>query len=155
RHLGKYNAAGQLMTRTCAEYRQVLDLLVNRGTPTFAPLSERLYRSSADRAECRALAPQVRSDSRSDAATNLADLGRMLAAPRDNVSRGGLLTSAEPILDAREAVRLLSARLAEFFQDPSAVRVRLSDGIVADAAAGGNCIKLRADACFTLREIRL
>jgi uncharacterized protein (TIGR02421 family) len=31
----------------------------------------------------------------------------------------------------------------------------LSDGIVADAAAGSDYIKLRDDACFTLREIRL
>jgi uncharacterized protein (TIGR02421 family) len=141
RRLGKYNAAGQLMTRTCAEYRQVLDLLVNRGTPEFAALSERLYGSSAD------------SFHAGD--TNLADLGRLLAAPLDNLSHDGLLAAVEPILDAREAVHLLTARLTEFFQDPSAVRVRLSDGIVADAAAGGNCIKLRADACFTLREIRL
>jgi uncharacterized protein (TIGR02421 family) len=139
--LGKYNAAGQIMTRRCAEYRQVLDLLVNRGTPTFGALSEHLYGSSADRFHAGNL--------------NLADLGRTLATPLDNLSRDETLGAAEPVLNAREAVRLLSTRLAEFFQDPSIVRVCLSDGIVADAAAGGGCIKLRKDARFTPREIRL
>src|SRR5207248_10595704 len=54
------------------------------------------------------------------------------------------------------AVQALSARLAPFFRDPAAaVRVKLSDGIVADAVAGGDCIKVRADARFTPREVRL
>ena len=35
------------------------------------------------------------------------------------------------------------------------MRVRLSDGIVADAAAGCDYIKIRHDARFTLREVRL
>jgi uncharacterized protein (TIGR02421 family) len=139
--LGKYNAAGQIMSRMCAEYRQVLDLLVNRGTPAFSALSERLYGSSAD--SFHAGDP------------NLADLGRMLAGTLDNLSRDGMLVPAEPVLDGAEAVRVLTERLADFFGNPSAVRVRLSDGIVADAAAGGDYIKLREDACFTLREVRL
>ncbi len=79
----------------------------------------------------------------------------MLAGTLDNLSRDGALKPAEPILDGVETVRVLSERLAEFFRNPLAVRVRLSDGIVADAAAGGDYIKLREDATFTLREIRL
>ncbi len=139
--LGKYNAAGQIMTRMCAEYRQVVDLLVGRGTPAFAALSERLYGSS--------------SDSFHAGDPTLADLARTLAATLDNLSRDALLSAAEPMFDAAEAMRLLSARLSDFFHDPSAVRIRLSDGIVADAAAGCDYIKLREDATFTLREIRL
>ena len=139
--LGKYNAAGQIMTRMCAEYRQVLDLLDNRGTPAFSALSERLYGSSAD--SFHAGDP------------TLADLGRMLAGTLDNLARDGALLPAEPVLDGVETVRVLSERLAEFFRNPSAVRVRLSDGIVADAAAGCDYIKLRGDASFTLREVRL
>jgi uncharacterized protein (TIGR02421 family) len=139
--LGKYNAAGQIMTRMCAEYRQVLDLLVHRGTPAFAALSERLYGSSAD--SFHAGDP------------TLADLGRLFAGSLDNLSRDALLAPAEPVLNAVEAMRVLSERLTCFFQTPSAVRIRLSDGIVADAAAGSDYIKLRADACFTLRDLRL
>lgn len=139
--LGKYNAAGQIMTRMGAEYRQVLDLLAGRGTPAFSALSERLYGSSAD--SFHAGDP------------NLADLGRMLAGTLDNLSRDAEFAPAEPVLDAAEAVRVLAERLAGFFQNSAAVRVRLSDGIVADAAAGSDYIKLREDACFTLRDLRL
>ena len=46
--LGRYNAAGQIMARMCEEYRQVVDLLVHRGTPPFAAISERLYGSVPD-----------------------------------------------------------------------------------------------------------
>jgi len=139
--LGKYNAAGQMMTRTCAEYRQVVDLLASRGTPTFAALSERLYGGSAD--SFHAGDP------------TLADLGRTLSGSLENLSHDTLLSPEEPALDASEAMRVLSERLAGFFDNPSAVRIRLSDGIVADAAAGSDYIKLRRDARFTLRDIRL
>lgn len=139
--LGKYNAAGQIMTRMCAEYRQVVDLLLNRGTVTFAALSERLYGSSAD--SFHAGDP------------NLADLGGMLSGSLDNLARDSQLSAAEPLLDAAEAMQLLAQRLTTFFENPSAVRIRLSDGIVADAAAGSDYIKLRGEARFTLRDIRL
>lgn len=139
--LGKYNAAGQIMTRTCAEYRQVVQLLVSRGTPAFAALSERLYGGSAD--SFHAGDP------------TLADLGQMLASSLDNLARDAQLVPDEPALDAGEAMSVLSERLTGFFGNSAAVRIRLSDGIVADAAAGSDYIKLRRDARFTLREIRL
>ncbi|HEY7326694.1 MAG TPA: flavohemoglobin expression-modulating QEGLA motif protein [Gemmataceae bacterium] len=139
--LGKYNAAGQIMSRTCAEYRQVIDLLVSRGTPAFASLSERLYGGSAD--SFHAGDP------------TLADLGRMLSGSLDNLSHDALLALEEPTFNANEAMDVLSDRLTGFFHHPSAVRIRLSDGIVADAAAGSDYIKLRREARFTLRDIRL
>jgi uncharacterized protein (TIGR02421 family) len=52
-------------------------------------------------------------------------------------------------------VRVLAARLAAHFGESSGLRVRLSDGIVADAAAGSDYIKIRGDARFTLRDVRL
>src|SRR5438270_586829 len=60
----------------------------------------------------------------------------------------------ETTLDARETVATLAARLEGYFQDPSAVRVQLSDGIVADAAAGSDYIKVRSNARFTPRDVR-
>jgi uncharacterized protein (TIGR02421 family) len=139
--LGKYNAAGQIMTRMSEEYRQVLDLLVNRGTPAFSTLSERLYGSSAD--SFHAGDP------------NLADLGQMLAGTLDNLAGDSAFAPAEPVLSATDAVRTLSERLTDYFHDRAAVRVRLSDGIVADAAAGSAYVKLRDDAVFTSRDLRL
>jgi uncharacterized protein (TIGR02421 family) len=52
-------------------------------------------------------------------------------------------------------VELLSERLGGYFQDNGAIRVRLSDGIVADAAAGSDYLKIRGSARFSPREIRL
>lgn len=139
--LGKYNAAGQIMMRMCAEYRQVVDLLISRGTPAFAALSERLYGGSRD--SFHAGDP------------TLADLGRMLSGSLENLARDSLFAPEEPVLSVTEAMRILSDRLTGFFHDPAAVRIRMSDGIVADAAAGSDYIKLRRDARFTMREIRL
>src|SRR5579884_2611316 len=82
RRLGKYNAAGQIMTRMCMEYRQVVDLLTSRGTPAFAALSERLYGGSAD---CFHAGDPT-----------LADLGRMLSGSLDNLPCDPLLAPDEP-----------------------------------------------------------
>jgi uncharacterized protein (TIGR02421 family) len=141
RRLGRYNAAGQIMLRMCEEYREVLDLLVSRGTPQFGRISERLYGSSSD---CfHAGEP------------SLADLGQLMATILDNLAHETIVSAEAPTLDAAQTVRLLGDRLADYFGDPQAVRVKLSDGIVADAAAGGDTIKIRGDACFTAREARL
>jgi uncharacterized protein (TIGR02421 family) len=59
------------------------------------------------------------------------------------------------VFSAADAVRVLSARLGEFFKGAAPVRVRLSESIVADAAAGVDYIKVRGDARFTARQLRL
>jgi uncharacterized protein (TIGR02421 family) len=141
RLLGKYNAAGQIMARMCEEYRQVVDLLEQRGTATFCVISERLYGSS--------------SDSFHAGDPSLADLGHMLSSILDNLSHEAIFGPEEPTLDAGETVQALSARLGGHFRNGGAVRVQLSDGIVADAAAGSDYIKVRRDARFTAREVRL
>jgi uncharacterized protein (TIGR02421 family) len=139
RQLGAFNAPGQIMARMCQEYREVVYLLSERGTPRFAEVSERLYGGTSD------------SFHAGDA--NLADLGRMMSDTLDNLARDAVF-DGEETLDANQTVELLSARLSAYFHDCSGLRVRLSDGIAADAAAGGDSIKIRRDACFTAREIR-
>jgi uncharacterized protein (TIGR02421 family) len=141
RCLGRYNAAGQIMLRMCQEYREVIELLVHRGTPQFTQISERLYGSS--------------SDSFHAGEANLADLGHMMSSILDNLSHEAIFGTEEPLLDATETVRVLAGRFAEYFGDAQAVRVQLSDGIVADAAAGSDYLKIRGDARFTPREVRL
>jgi uncharacterized protein (TIGR02421 family) len=140
RQLGEFNAPGQIMARMCQEYREVVRLLTHRGTPVFGEISERLYGSA--------------TDSFHAGDPNLADLGHMLSDTLDHLSHETIFGQEEPSLDARQAVELLQERLLSFFQSPEPVRVKLSDGIVADAAAGHDCIKIRGDARFTLRELR-
>ncbi len=141
RTLGVDHAAGRMLARMCAEYRLVVELIAARGTPAFGDLSRRLYGGTADRFHA--------------GAPTLADLGRAMAAMLDNLAGEALVGREAPTLDARQTVTMLTERLTAFFQDGTAVRVRLSDGIVADAAAGCDYIKIRADARFTPREVRL
>jgi uncharacterized protein (TIGR02421 family) len=141
RQLGEFNAPGQIMARMCQEYREVVDLLAHRGSRTFADISERLYGSA--------------SDSFHAGDPNLVDLGHMMSDILDNLSHETIFGRDDPELDAPQAVDLLSGRLKEYFRDPEAVRVRLSDGIVADAAAGSDYIKVRQNARFTARQLRL
>lgn len=141
RQLGEFNAPGQIMSRMCQEYREVVQLLLHRGTPIFGEISERLYGSA--------------SDSFHAGDPNLADLGHMMSEILDNLSHESIFGYPEPTHDARQSVEILSAKLENYFGDPEAVRVMLSDGIVADAAAGSDYIKIRSNAAFTAREIRL
>src|SRR5438132_702011 len=113
RQLGEYNAPGQIMTRMCQEYREVVRLLTSRGTRGFAEISERLYGSA--------------SDSFHAGDPNLADLGHMMSEILDNLSHESIFGYEEPTLDSQQTVAALSSRLAAYFQDPSAVRVQLSD----------------------------
>jgi uncharacterized protein (TIGR02421 family) len=140
RQLGEFNGPGQIMTRMCEEYREVVNMLAHRGTRAFAESSERLYGSS--------------SDSFHAGDPNLADLGHMLSSILDNLSHETIFGQKEQALDAPRTVDMLTSRLAEYFHDPAAVRVQLADGIVADAAAGSDYIKVRRNATFTQREVR-
>jgi uncharacterized protein (TIGR02421 family) len=141
RQLGRLNGPGQIMARMCQEYREVIHMLVQRGTPHFAEISERLYGSS--------------SDSFHAGDPTLMDLGQMMSDNLDQLSQDSIFDPEEPSLVAPQAVEVLSQRLQQFFRDPNGVRVKLSDGIVADAAAGSDYIKVRQDARFTPRELRL
>ncbi|HEV3257696.1 MAG TPA: flavohemoglobin expression-modulating QEGLA motif protein [Gemmataceae bacterium] len=141
RQLGEFNAPGQIMSRMCQEYREVVWLLTHRGTRAFAETSERLYGSA--------------SDSFHAGDPNLADLGHMMSDILDNLSHETIFGQEEPALDARQTVEMLSALLSAHFRDQAAVRVQISDGIVADAAAGSDYIKIRGNARFTPREVRL
>jgi uncharacterized protein (TIGR02421 family) len=141
RQLGEFNAPGQIMSRMCQEYREVVHLLTHRGSRAFGEISERLYGSS--------------SDSFHAGEPNLADLGHMMSDVLDNLTHDTIFGPEEATLSAAETVDDLSARLAGYFRDPAAVRVKLSDGIVADAAAGSDYLKVRGDARFTPRQVRL
>lgn len=141
RQLGEFNGPGQIMARMCEEYRDVVHLLTHRGSRTFAEISERLYGSS--------------SDSFHAGDPNLADLGHMMSDILDQLSHEAIFGNQEPLLDAQQTVQELAARLANYFGDQAAVRVKVSDGIMADSAAGSDYIKIRANAKFSAREVRL
>lgn len=141
RELGQDDAPGQIMARMCREYRDVVHMLAARGTRAFSEASQRLYGSAADRFHGGDL--------------KLADLGKAMGDVLATLSNDPCLTRVEATVGAPEAVQLLAERLTAYFRDPLAVRVKLSDGIVADAAAGSDYIKIRGNVCFTPRQVRL
>ena len=78
----------------------------------------------------------------------------MMSDILDNLSHEAIFSTHEPRLVAGDVVETLTHRLQEYFQEPGAMRVKLSDGIVADAAAGSDSIKVRSNAQFSPREVR-
>lgn len=140
RKLGQYSGVGSIMQRMCYEYGRVIDMLEARGTPKFTEISQELYGSSGD-------AFHVGAPTLKDLATLVTGT---LAKLKDKVK-----TDADvPRYTSAEAVTMLRERLATYFSDQDNIRVELSDGIIADAAAGADRIKIHEGLKFSLREIR-
>ena len=140
RKLGQYSGVGSLMQRMCYEYCRVIEMIVARGTPRFTEVSQELYGSSDD--AFHAGAPTLK-----DLATLVTDTLLNIKDQVDTVDDEKKYTSAE-------AVSILSEKLANYFSDKKNIRVELSDGIIADAAAGADRIKIHQNLKFSAREIR-
>jgi len=139
--LGGANPAGQLMDRMCDEYLEVLELIAARGTDEFSAISQHLYGSARDAFHA--------------GGPSLADLSEAIDASLRAIDESSFLDEAVREIPTGEAVALLQERLDRVFSDPTArVRVTESDGIVADAAAGSDYIKLRKDARFSEHDLR-
>ena len=139
--LGGFNPAGRIMTRMCREYETVLAMLEARGTPDFARYSAELYGRSTDALHA--------------GQASLADLAAQLEGALRNIDEHAFLEQATRDIPTGVAVERLQARLdREFAGHDLHVNVRADDGIIADAAAGSDYIKLRADALFSERDLR-
>jgi uncharacterized protein (TIGR02421 family) len=142
RRLGNFNPVGAILRLRCREYIDVVRMLEARGTPAFAALSRELYGSPGD--VFHAGDP------------TLADLSSLMSEALANIDRSQIFPPEEKPIDAEQAVGILQQRLDLAFSNPEhAVRVMISDGIVADAAAGSDYLKIRKDARFNERELRL
>lgn len=138
RELGTLNPCGAMMLRMCKEYRAVLSMLSLRGTPDFSAIAQGLYGSTFDRFHA--------------GDPTLGDLGRTMARVLSRLKDDAIMTPEERTIDAQTAVKTLGEQLDAYF-GPGLVEVKLSDGVVADAAAGADYIKIRADAKFAERDL--
>ena len=139
--LGQYSPVTRLMKRQCDEYIRAVQMLSARGTPAFSELSMELYGSPDD--VFYAGGPR------------LSHLGFLLF---------DVLTSLDVKLQSaadverytpEQAQSILQARLNVFFdQHQGKVNVMVSDGMIADAAAGADSIKLSKQAMFSDRELK-
>lgn len=141
RKLGQYSGVGSIMQRMCREYTRVVEMLLVRGTPKFTEISQELYGSSEDAFHI--------------GAPTLKDLATLVTNTLANI-KDQVVTEADiEKYSSEEAVTILSKRLATYFTDKNrAVRVEISDGILADASAGAEKIKIHKGLTFSEREIR-
>jgi uncharacterized protein (TIGR02421 family) len=143
RELGEGDAIGGIMLKTALEYRDVVRMLAARGTASFYAWSRKLYGSPKDKFP--------------DGKSTVRDLGRVLYGILTSVDEwSGSMHVTSPAyartIDAPEAARQLGERLATFFGD-AYVRCEADDGILADAAAGSDYVKVRTGAKFNARDI--
>lgn len=142
RLLGQFNPAGNIMQRMCREYREVVRMLEARGTPEFSKISQELYGSSED--AFYAGAPRLR------------DLAELITNVLLNIKSHTRNESDELRYTSEQAVEILGERLGTYFEgSDKRLRVILSDGILADAAAGAEAIKIRPGLTFSERQLRV
>lgn len=139
--LGQYSAETRLIKRQCDEYIRAVQMLAARGTPLFSELSMELYGSPSD--VFYAGGPK------------LSLMGSLLF---------DVLTALDVQLQSEadvkrhtpeEAQALLQMRLSPFFNHhQDKITVMVSDGMVADASAGADSIRLSQQAMFSDRDLR-
>lgn len=142
KELGEFNPVGSIMRRMCQEYNTVVRMLEARGLPEFTNLSQQLYGGASDAFHA--------------GDPTLADLAALMTESLTKIDQESLEEDKEKAISGEEAVALLQDRLNRAFPDPGRpVRVMLSDGIVSDASAGSDYLKIRKEARFNERDLRL
>lgn len=140
RQLGQYSGVGSIMMRMCREYASVVEMLMARGTPKFTEISQELYGSSEDAFHV--------------GAPTLKDLATLVTTTLSNIKNQVTTDADIKNISSEEAVAILTKRLGSYFGDKTP-RVEISDGILADAAAGAERIKIHKGLMFSEREIRI
>jgi uncharacterized protein (TIGR02421 family) len=142
RQIGEHPVA-LLMQRMCDEYVTVVDLLKARGSKQFYHYSQQLYGGSNDAFYVGA--PTVQ------------DLAHVVSSVLKFVHSQPSSYLDQTTYSASEAVNILNQRLASYFQRDSQSNplVKISNHIIADAAAGAESIKLKRGQRFSERQLRI
>lgn len=136
--LGRDDQIGKLLREMVAEYTEVITMLENRGKKEFWVSSRKLYGSPKD---------HIYGDK-----NTISDLGCMMYTILSNITAHDFGEPPRDELSAEQVVDILNHRFSAYFPD-GMVTAKLSDGIVADAAAGGDTVKIRADSKFSFRDV--
>lgn len=138
RELGRDDSLGKILSEMCDQYRCVVELLKARGTPDFLTHTHTLYGSTYD---------HFRGDKRA-----IHEIGEHMCHIFAHEAAARLSQEFPKTLNAEQAVAILGERMGRYFHSDE-VFVRLSDGIVSDAAAGGDTIKMNSNAMFSERDL--
>lgn len=145
KELGQFNEVGMILQRMCREYSIVVEMLKARGTQSFTKYSQQLYGSSND--AFYAGAPTL-NDLAIVLSHTLSYLHQQTKSPKDIKK-----------YTSEQVVEILGKRLKKYFSEKGEqsdqVRVKLSDDIIADAAAGAEFIKIRSQGMFSKRDIKV
>jgi uncharacterized protein (TIGR02421 family) len=136
--LGKRDRVGEILTRNCREFEDAVRMLMARGTPQFYRYARMLYGSP--------------KDVLGDGLTTLRQLSLLLDEILVSIAKTRLGVNYPKLIPAEDVVAELNRRLTDYFHE-NAVRVKLDDGIVSDAAAGSDYIKIKRGALFSTRDI--
>lgn len=136
--LGDDNPLGQLLESIVDEYVDVCQLINHRGKKEFHDYSKKLYGSPSD---------HLRSDH-----NTIFEMGQLLYGILGKINKTLEIPNSDKSITAEETVSILSERMKSYFGE-NVVDVQLSDGIVADAAAGGDKIKIKSQTLFSMRDI--
>lgn len=140
RQLGPFSGVGSIMQRMCYEYCRVVQMLEARGTPRFTEISQELYGSSEDAFHI--------------GAPTLKDLGSLVSETLNKIKDQVRTEADDETFTSKDVVEILRKRLEKFFNQGDSISVELSDGIIADASAGADRIKIHDGLKFSKREIR-
>lgn len=138
--LGGQDPLGAILQETIEQYELVVELVSQRGKPGFQKASQQLYGSARD---------HLRGDK-----MTLIEMGQRLCHIFSLPAAKHLAAAYPKNIPADEAVRQLQRRLLPYFAD-SAFTVKETDGIVSDASAGGDCIKVNTHAAFSSLDLQV
>ena len=138
--LGKSDDLGQILRHTADQYLIVIDMLEQRGKPGFLSHSQQLYGSARD---------HMRGDRKT-----LLELGQSLCHIFSLPAAAHLARAYPKKLSASEAVTILQQKLGSYFRN-SGINVTMDDGIVSDASAGGDTIKINSKARFSELDLQV
>ncbi|MES2962346.1 MAG: flavohemoglobin expression-modulating QEGLA motif protein [Bdellovibrionota bacterium] len=138
REFGSDDDIGSLMAKIADEYADLCEMLGARGTKRFYELSRKLYGSPKDRFF--------------DESITIMDMGRNLYDILSSLENKFLGQDYPKVISSEEVVSVLRDRFGNSFLK-GLIDVEMSDGIVADAAAGSDKIKIKQGAKFSKKDI--
>ncbi|GGY65822.1 hypothetical protein GCM10011613_07140 [Cellvibrio zantedeschiae] len=140
RDLGRGDALGHILLATIDQYQIVIELLKARGTHQFGHFSKLLYGSAQDK---------IRGDRKT-----LREMGERLCHVFSLPAVEHLNRPYTNNISSEQAVSSLLWRMNDYFGNGE-VRVEISDDIVSDASAGGDCIKINRRAVFSELDLQV
>lgn len=138
RDLGEKDPLGMIMIRNCMQYEDVIRMLMARGTSTFHDYSKKLYGST--------------TEYMGDGKTKLGDLANAMSTLLTALDVNVLGENFERTMTAEVVVDQLKCRLGNYFKDEN-IKVKISDGIISDASAGSDYIKIRKGMMFSKKDL--